>query len=157
MADKKTLAEVLDGMFKKNGYGYIVVSKEGNAYDGTLLIKQGKERGYALADESDSAPSKDKTVAEKAENKSRAKDKTAAKDKPEKKAKPESDTAETDADKAEQDAARKLDLAKRLAKDGKTDKAKTRLEDILSKYAKTKAAEEAKTLLEKLQEQDKDK
>jgi hypothetical protein len=33
-------------MFKKNDLGDIVVSQQGNAYDGTLLIVRGKARGY---------------------------------------------------------------------------------------------------------------
>lgn len=45
-ADDKPLDEVLDGMFKKNDLGYIIVSKQNDAYDGTLLIKKGKERGF---------------------------------------------------------------------------------------------------------------
>jgi hypothetical protein len=40
-----TVEEALDGMFKKNGLGYIVISKKGNAYDGSVLIRQGRERG----------------------------------------------------------------------------------------------------------------
>jgi type II secretory pathway component GspD/PulD (secretin) len=46
MAKDKPLDEVLDEMFKKEGLGYIVISKEKDAYDGTIWIKQGKERGY---------------------------------------------------------------------------------------------------------------
>jgi len=46
MAKDKTVEEVLDGMFKKNGLGYIVISKKNNAYDGLVQIKQGPERGY---------------------------------------------------------------------------------------------------------------
>jgi len=45
-ATDKSLDEVLDEIFKKEGLGYIVISKEKDAYDGTVLIKQGKERGY---------------------------------------------------------------------------------------------------------------
>jgi hypothetical protein len=40
-----TVAEALDGMFKKNGLGYIVISERNNAYDGAVLVRQGKERG----------------------------------------------------------------------------------------------------------------
>jgi hypothetical protein len=47
-AKDRPLEEVLDGMFKKNGLGYIVISKKGNAYDGLIQIRQGKERGYPL-------------------------------------------------------------------------------------------------------------
>jgi hypothetical protein len=42
------LADALDAMFKKNGLGFLVVSKKGDAYDGILRIKQGKERGRPL-------------------------------------------------------------------------------------------------------------
>jgi autotransporter-associated beta strand protein len=45
-AEGKPVAEILDGMFKKNGLGYVVISGKNNAYDGSILIKQGKERGY---------------------------------------------------------------------------------------------------------------
>jgi autotransporter-associated beta strand protein len=44
-----TLAEALDKMFAKNGLGYVVISGN-NAYDGSVMIKQGKERGYPLGD-----------------------------------------------------------------------------------------------------------
>ena len=47
-AKDKTVEEVLDGMFKKNGLGYLVISKKNNAYDGALQIKKGKERGYPI-------------------------------------------------------------------------------------------------------------
>jgi len=43
-----TLEEALDGMFKKNGLGYIVISKKADAYDGLVQIRQGKERGKPL-------------------------------------------------------------------------------------------------------------
>ncbi len=42
------LEQALDEMFRKNGLGYVVISKKNNAYDGVVLIKQGKERGYPL-------------------------------------------------------------------------------------------------------------
>lgn len=48
-ADDKSVADILDAMFKKNGLGYVVISGKNNAYDGSILIKQGKERGYPLA------------------------------------------------------------------------------------------------------------
>src|SRR5579875_1043847 len=47
-ADDKPLEEVLDEMFQKNDLGYIVISQQGNAYDGTLLIVKGKARGYPV-------------------------------------------------------------------------------------------------------------
>jgi phage tail sheath protein FI len=45
-AEDKPLDEVLDEMFKKNDIGYIVISQQGTAYDGTLLIVKGSARGY---------------------------------------------------------------------------------------------------------------
>jgi hypothetical protein len=41
-----TVEEALDGMFKKNNLGYIVISKKGDTYDGLVQIRQGIERGY---------------------------------------------------------------------------------------------------------------
>jgi hypothetical protein len=55
-----TLAEALDKMFMKNGLGYIVISQKNNAYDGSIFIKQGKERGYPLKDEPKDKDKKDK-------------------------------------------------------------------------------------------------
>jgi type II secretory pathway component GspD/PulD (secretin) len=52
-----TLAEALDKMFEKNGLGYIVVSGAKDAYNGSILIKQGKERGSPIKDD---AKDKDK-------------------------------------------------------------------------------------------------
>jgi hypothetical protein len=45
----QTVEQVLDGLFKKAGLGYYVISKKGDAYDGTVLIIQGKARGYPPA------------------------------------------------------------------------------------------------------------
>jgi hypothetical protein len=56
----------------------------------------------------------------------------------------------SDAEKAEQTAARMLIYARTLADDGKKDKAKTRYEEILKQYPMTEAAKEAKVLLDKL-------
>jgi len=55
-----TLAAALDGMFQKNGLGYVVISQKGDAYDGFIRIKQGKERGYPLAEDKDDKGKKDK-------------------------------------------------------------------------------------------------
>jgi hypothetical protein len=57
--------------------------------------------------------------------------------------------AET-ARKAEQAADAKLTLAKSLLRDGKADKARVRLEEIVKDYPESKAAEEARTLLKGL-------
>lgn len=48
-----TLAVALDKMFTKNGLGYIVRSGTKDAYNGSIFIKQGKERGSPI-------PEKDK-------------------------------------------------------------------------------------------------
>jgi len=145
-AKAKPLAEVLDGMFQKNGLGYVVASKDGDAYDGTIMIKQGKERGFPAGQEpaatAEKTPAKDK---EKSGDKAAAKEKAASKEKATAKEKPEED-----ADKTEHLAASKLKLAKQLADDGKVDKARQRYKDIIEQYPKTKAAEEARAFLKKL-------
>ena len=48
MAKNATLADVFDGLFKKQGLGYIIISKKGDAYDGLVQIRQGDERGYPI-------------------------------------------------------------------------------------------------------------
>jgi type II secretory pathway component GspD/PulD (secretin) len=55
-----TLADALDKMFEKNGLGYIVVSGAKDAYNGSILIKQGKERGSPIKDDSKDKDKKDK-------------------------------------------------------------------------------------------------
>jgi hypothetical protein len=145
-ADKKVLSEVLDGMFKKNGYGYIVVSKEGDAYDGSLLVKQGRERGYPLGEEPTAVTNKTKDTED---TKAKEKDKAVAKEKS-RSADKDKELKADDPEKAEQDAARKLKFAKTLADDGKKAKAKERLQELVEKFPTTKAAEEARELLKKL-------
>jgi hypothetical protein len=48
-----TVEEALDQMFKKNGLGYVVISQKGNAYDGSVQIRKGKERGYPAGKDKD--------------------------------------------------------------------------------------------------------
>jgi hypothetical protein len=127
------VVDVLEGMFKKNGFGYVVISKEGNAYDGNLLIKQGPERGYYPGEEP-----------EKGEKDTKAK----GNEKPAKKAKPDPvATPESDAEKQEADAARKVKFAKELIELGKKERAKERLTEVVDKYGSTKAAGEAREIL----------
>lgn len=45
-AKDKPLEQVLDEMFSKETLGYIVLSNDKDAYDGAILIRSGKERGY---------------------------------------------------------------------------------------------------------------
>lgn len=48
--DDKTVEEVLDGLFKKVDLGYVVINNSKDAYDGLVMIKKGKERGYPAGD-----------------------------------------------------------------------------------------------------------
>lgn len=159
-AEEKPAREVLDGICDKFDLGYLVISQQGTGYDGSLKLTRGKERGYAEG----SAPSgkdksKDKTkdVKESDKTKDKTKDKpkddpfkTEDKPKEENKPKAEEKPAEDDGDKLEGDAARRLKFAKEFLEDGKVERAKERLEEIVKRYPKTKAATEAKELLEKL-------
>jgi hypothetical protein len=45
-AKDKPLKDVLSEMLNKEGLGWYVISKEKDAYDGTIWVKQGKEKGY---------------------------------------------------------------------------------------------------------------
>jgi len=133
-AKDEALEKVLDGMLKKNGLGYVVVSKMGDRYDGWLLIKQGNERGYAAGDEPKSkAAGKDSISTKSAKAPSKSTSPPA-----------------TDDEKTEKAAAGKLELARSLLKDGKTDRAKQRLQEIIQQHPKTKAADEARKELDKL-------
>jgi len=45
-AKNKTVEQILDDLCKKvGGIGYVVISKKGNAYDGSIEFRVGKERG----------------------------------------------------------------------------------------------------------------
>ena len=135
-AKQKSLADVLDGMFQKNGCGYIVVSQPGAAYDGNIKIKQGKERGYLVGEEPTKAdPKAAKDDSTKATKKAATPPKT------------KEVTGSDSADTPEQLATRKLRLAKDILKDGKKERAKERLQEIVDKFPDTKAAEEARQLL----------
>ncbi|HEY1381911.1 MAG TPA: hypothetical protein VGF55_34240 [Gemmataceae bacterium] len=127
-ANDRTVADVLDGLLKKNGLGYYVVSKDKDRYDSWIRITRGNERGWPAGQEP-----KDKATAKAPKAAPEAKDKPAA-----------------DPDRDEKAAANKLDFARSLLKDGKTDRAKQRLQEIVTQYPNTKAAGEAKKELEKL-------
>jgi hypothetical protein len=156
-AKDKPLEAVLDGMFKKNSLGYFVLSKQGDSEDGSIFItNRGTERGYRAGDEPDKttkgkSKDDDKTAMKDKKGKPGGKDKTDAREK--KAAKDKADAADKnddDPDKQEEAATRKLTFAQTLAEDGKTARAKARLEEIIEKYPKTKAAVAAKELLKKL-------
>jgi hypothetical protein len=134
-AKDKTLAEVFDELFAKTDLGYVIgqnKSKANYRFTGWIIIKKGKFRGQ-LEDEAAVAP--------------KPPDKTPPKDQP--KDKPPETKPEEKAQQVEQEAARKLKLAKMFAADGLVDKAKARYKEIVEKYPGTKAAKEAKELLEK--------
>jgi FimV-like protein len=139
----KTVAELLDGVLGKQSLGYVIISagpdskdKDLKRYDGGLLIKaNSKERGDPIDDKS-----------AKTKPKAEIKDKVAAKDK-----EPTKDKAPAPESK-EKDASTKLNLIKTLIDDGKKEKAKERLEELIKQYPGTKAAEEAEALLKKLAE-----
>jgi hypothetical protein len=155
-AKDKPLEEVFDEILGKEGLGYVVTSKDKDAYDGRVLIKTGKERGYPEGQEpAKTPPAKDKPDAPKDKPDAKdkpdpAKDKPDPKTKPDTKDKPDAKDKPDDADQAERDAARKLKFAKDLIDEGKGDKAKERLQDIIKDFPKTKAAEEAQKLLDKI-------
>jgi hypothetical protein len=141
-AKGKPVEKILDEMFKKNGLGYYVRSQAG-AYDGDLFVRQGKERGYPAGDEPKEPVVKTKEKGKEKTTKTKAKEKAIEKKKADK-------DEPADAEKIEQDAARKFGLAKSLAKAGKVDRAKERLSEIIDRFPSTKAAESAKELLKEL-------
>jgi hypothetical protein len=134
-AKDKPLRDVIDEMFKGRGLGYIIgrKAKEGDRYEGWLIITQGEERGDPIVKGQPAKPEPNKP--------------TTAKPEP---AKPKPAEPANDAEQNEKLAASKLKQVKIFLEDGKTDDAKDYCDQILTKWPKTKAAEEAKTLLEKL-------
>src|SRR5207244_10608047 len=104
-------------------------SKTGDRYEGWPLVKQGNERAYAAGE----GPKTKVTAKSPGTNPT---------------TKPASPAS--DEEKAERAAAGKLELARSLLKDGKTDRAKQRLQEIVQQYPKTKAADEARKELDKL-------
>jgi TolA-binding protein len=153
------LEDVLKTMCDKNEWGYYIISKEKNAYDGQLVLKVGKERGYEEGKGPKEEPDAKGKTKDKGKDKAEAKDKKKPKDdaepkdkaQPKEKAEPK-DNPVDDEERAERAATLKLKTAKELIKEGKNDRAKQVLEDLLKKYPKTKAAEEAKELQKKLDE-----
>lgn len=154
-ASDQPLEKVLAGMLQKSDLGYIVIADKTNAYDGSVLIRQGKERGYPQGQEPSKATARKESGGPGRTGKEqRAKDKASAKGEGGEKAAPRKaepkEPAEDDPEKAERDALRKLNFARTLADDGKVAAARRWLQDILRQYPKTKAAQEARNLLDKL-------
>lgn len=152
-AKAKPLESVLNGICDKYELGWYIISHKGDAYDGTIRITKGKERGYEAGKEPDKTaaatkekPGKPKKPEKTAKTEPEPKEKPETAEKPEKTEKPE--TAEDDPEEIERIAGRRLKLAKEVQGDGKTEKAQEILQDIVKKYPKTKAAAEAKKLLD---------
>src|SRR5262249_31736992 len=89
------LEQVLNAICDKNGWGYFIISKEKDAYDGNIVVKVGKERGYEEGKEPKIAKKDDEGKDKKAD-KTKTKDKAEAKGK--KKAKDEDDEPKEKAD-----------------------------------------------------------
>ncbi len=131
-AKDQTVKEILSGMFKGRGLGFVVHRKQNanDRYEGYVDIVQGDQRG------DETTPKKEG----KAEPKAKP-DKTP----------PKTDTpAAGDGDAQEKAAASKLKAAKVFVSEGQPNDARDYLEELLKKYPKSKAAVEAKELLEKL-------
>ncbi|GBD35997.1 hypothetical protein HRbin36_01114 [bacterium HR36] len=135
----QTVDEVLRGMFKGKGLGYVIhrATKAGDRYDGWVQIVQGDVFGEVdpPLDEKPTAKPADKPV-------------TKPDDKPATKS--PTKTTPDDRDKQERAARATLLFAKELIAQNDLSGARENLELILKKYPNTKAAEEAKQLLEKI-------
>jgi hypothetical protein len=159
-AKDKPLQEVLNGICDKFEFGYYVISRKGDAYDGLIRITKSKERGTKGVEgtgKTAAAPAEkpDKTGKPKKPDKT-VKTEPEPKEKPDATEKPEkTSTPEEDAEEMEKIAGRRLKLAKEVLGDGKAEKAQSILQDLVKKYPKTKAAEEAKKLLTKDNDNDK--
>src|SRR5205823_2026788 len=97
----KPLEAVLDEILKKEDWGYVVKSDDKDVqYDGAIVIKVGKERGYEAGSEPAKAVAKkdDKKAAGKTKDKEEMK-----KDEAKKEAKPKEDKPKEEAKPAESD------------------------------------------------------
>jgi hypothetical protein len=140
-----TAEEALDKLFGSLEYGYVVVSKDKDRYDGWLKIVKGSARGYEPGMEPKDAPkpADPKKPDPKVEVKP---DPKPPEPKPE--VKPADPKPPEPMDEDEKAAVSKLDAAKKLLAEEKGDDAKKLLKYVTKFYPKTKAAEEAKKLLD---------
>jgi hypothetical protein len=136
-----TAEEAIDGLLKQLDLGYYVVTKEKDRYDGWLMVTKGPERGYPPGVTPPKTTADPKKDAKKPDDKKPEEAKKTDDKKPDDK---------TTAEEAEKMASGKLDLAKQLLEDKKTDRAKTVLKFVVKHYPETKSGKEAKELLEKL-------
>jgi hypothetical protein len=145
-AKGKPVGQVLGDLCDKYDLGYYIISNKANGYDGTVKLTRGKERGYEAGKEPDKTAAGPKDKPDKtAKDKPEKPKPEVVKDKPEPKEKPPA--LEDDPDELERVAARRLKVAKELQEEGKAEKARDVLQDVVKKYPKTKAAEEAQKLL----------
>jgi hypothetical protein len=156
-AADKPLEGVLDEMFKKENLGYYVIGKEEKAYEGSIRIKVGNERGSLQGQDiakkpDDKKPDDKKPDDKKTDDKKKPEDKKADDKKPDdKKADPpKTTTDDTSDDRAERAAAAKLRAAKKLVENNMKDRAIEVCDEIIKAYPNTKTAEEAKKLADKL-------
>lgn len=144
--DAKDVAadEALDLVLKPLGYGYVVVSKEKDRYDGWIKVVKGDARGYEPGSEPKDAPK----PAAKPDDKKPDAPKPATK--PEEK-KPDSAKPPDPAAAEEEKTARgKLDAANKLIAAGKPADAKPLLKYVVKFHPTTAAAAEAKKLLDEM-------
>ena len=136
-----TAEEALDKLLKTLDYGYVVVSKDKDRYDGWIKVVKGTARGYEGTEVKDAPKPGGKPDDKKATDPKAAKPDEKAEEK-----KPADPAAEED----EKTARAKVDAAKKLLDEGHADDAKPLLKYVVKFFAKTKAAEEAKKLLDGL-------
>jgi hypothetical protein len=154
-AKEQPVEDILNKMFKNNGLGYIVVSKEYKTYkgryDGWLLIIKGKERGHPEGEEPAAADEKSPAAKEKAKTKEKPTTDKPGKEKEKSATEKGNESTEDAADKQEREASRHLKYAKTYLDDGNKDLAIQKFKFIVKKFPKTKAAEQAKKYLEDLE------
>lgn len=137
--------EALDQLLKSLGYGYVVVSKDKDRYDGWIKVVKGDARGYEPGTEPKDAP------------KPGAKPTSPTKPEEKKPDPPKTDTKPDDKKPADPAAAEeektargKLDSAKKLIADGKAADAKPLLKYVVKFHPTTAAAAEAKKVLDEM-------
>lgn len=136
--------EALDQLLKPLGYGYVVVSKDKDRYDGWIKVVKGDARGYEPGAEPKDAPK----PGAKPDDKKPDPPKPAVK--PDEK-KPDPPKPDDPAAAEEEKTARgKLDSAKKLIADGKAADAKPLLKYVAKFHPTTASAAEAKKLLDEM-------
>jgi TolA-binding protein len=137
--------EALDQLLKSLGYGYIVVSKDKDRYDGWIKVVKGDARGYEPGTEPKDAPKPGAKPPAPAKPEEKKPDPPKTEPKPDDK-KP----ADPAAAEEEKTARGKLDSAKKLIADGKTADAKPLLKYVVKFHPTTASAAEAKKLLDEM-------